>query len=64
MTSHRVRQPVSNILGIAHLLDVSGEMPQVELTKLSGFMKTSALLLDKYTDDLTHFTKELKSKKK
>ncbi len=52
MTSHGVRQPIANILGILQLLDKSVASPQ-EMTKLMAFMKQSVLALDVFTKKLT-----------
>ena len=52
MATHTVRQPISNILGIAHLLDGSIISPD-EMGQVIGYMKESVLALDAFTKDLT-----------
>jgi PAS domain S-box-containing protein len=54
MTSHGVRQPVANILGIIQLLDKSVTSP-AELKKLMDYIKEAALALDTFTKRLTVF---------
>ncbi len=54
MTSHGVRQPIANILGILQLLDKSVSSPQ-DMTKLMTYLKQSALALDVFTKKLTVF---------
>jgi signal transduction histidine kinase len=58
LTSHRVRQPVANILGIAQLLDSSGISPK-EFEQAVRYMKESALKLDAFTKELTTFIEQL-----
>jgi signal transduction histidine kinase len=63
MTSHRLRHPVSQILGISNLLDenvVSSE----DVKKITAYMKESALSLDAFTSELTSFINHLKVKGK
>lgn len=59
MASHRVRQPVSNILGLATLLDGT-TISIEELKEICGHMKASAILLDTFTKELTYFIRDLK----
>ncbi|MFM6975369.1 MAG: PAS domain-containing protein [Sphingobacteriaceae bacterium] len=59
ITSHKVRQPVSNILGLSALLD-SASISLEELKNISGYMKQSAIKLDNFTKELTNFIEELK----
>ena len=54
ITSHKVRQPVTQILGITNLLNCS-DSSKKELTKMCGFIKQSALSLDEFTKELTLF---------
>jgi PAS domain S-box-containing protein len=61
--SHKVRQPVVHILGIAGLLD-NKEIPMEELKKVVGYMKDSAGLLDNFTKELTNLTTEMKNRKR
>lgn len=63
ITSHKMRQPVAHILGIATVLDTSISS-QEELMKLIEFMKQSATTLDFYTKELTIFIHELEQKEK
>ena len=59
MTSHKVRQPVANILGVSNLLDNNLTSPD-ELGKIVGYMKQSAMSLDTFTKELTTFIQDLK----
>lgn len=61
MTSHKVRQPVSNILSFSELLD-SATISQVDLLQISQYMKQSAINLDVFTRELTLFIENLKKK--
>lgn len=54
MTSHGVRQPVANILGLIHLLDKMVTSPGEQM-KLIDHIKQSALALDEFTKKLTLF---------
>jgi len=56
--SHEVRIPVVNILGISNLLedsDIAGD----ELRMVAGSMKSSAVLLDQHTRNLTTYISSL-----
>jgi signal transduction histidine kinase len=61
MTSHRIRQPVANILGLSYLLDDSKNSTN-EIKVFMEFIKQSALVLDVYTQELTSYTFDLKKK--
>ncbi len=54
MTSHRFRQPITHILGVANLLGDT-EQSQEELRTIAGYMKTSAMSLDTYSRELTGY---------
>jgi hypothetical protein len=58
-TSHKVRQPVTNILGLSNLLD-NANISLDHLREITGYMKASAERLDDFTKELTHFIKNLK----
>lgn len=60
MTSHKVRQPVTQILGISNLLDkpVNSES---DLKVIAGGMKTAAISLDHFTRELTQFIQNMKT---
>ena len=63
ITSHRVRQPVTNILGISNQLDQTSNSQQ-EVKDCIEFIKQSALTLDTFTKELTIFISNLKQKGK
>lgn len=63
MTSHRLRQPVANILGMANLLDSFENSPE-DISRTIGYMKQSALLLDEFTKELSTFIELLGRKGK
>ena len=50
--SHKVRQPVVNILGLANLIDLEASC-KIELNQIMVFIKQSALSLDTFTKELT-----------
>lgn len=59
MTSHKVRQPVTNILGLSSLLD-NASISLEQLREITGYMKVSAERLDDFTKELTNFIQNLK----
>lgn len=59
--SHKVRQPVANILGIANLLD-NKTISIEELNKTVSYMKGSVLLLDNFIKELTTLTSDMKNR--
>ncbi len=58
--SHRVRQPICQIVGIASLLEIPNSVEEVK--KMVGYVKASASSLDIFTQDLTKMIKRLKDK--
>jgi PAS domain S-box-containing protein len=62
MTSHKIRQPIANILGLSNLLDRELNS-QEELKKIIDYMKESVLTLDTFTRDLTKFMSDLGKEK-
>jgi signal transduction histidine kinase len=63
ITSHKVRQPVANILGIANILDECINSP-IQLKRLVEHLQQSALTLDVFTKELTLFISDLDQKGK
>ncbi|TDD93658.1 CHASE3 domain-containing protein [Flavobacterium cellulosilyticum] len=63
MTSHRVRQPIANILGLADILHQSHSSP-LELKQIIIYIKESAFKLDVFTKELTDYMVNLNQKKK
>jgi PAS domain S-box-containing protein len=61
LTSHKVRQPIANILGLASILDESVNEPH-EVKKIVDYMKHSALNLDIFTHELNDFIHQEKRK--
>jgi PAS domain S-box-containing protein len=61
MTSHRVRQPIVNILGLSNALDESINDP-AELKEIVDYMKQSATDLEEFTHELNHFIQDSKEK--
>lgn len=61
MTSHRVRQPIVNILGLSNALDGSINDP-AELKEIVDYIKLSAINLEKFTHELNHFIQNSKDK--
>ena len=61
MTSHKLRSPIANILGVINHLEnitISGE----EVEEMKGFLKQFALSLDRLTRELTTFIYHEKSR--
>lgn len=61
--SHKVRQPIANILGLSNLLDETVTSAE-EIKKVAGYMKHSALSLDTFTKELTVKVNNIKEKSK
>lgn len=64
ITSHKVRQPVTQILGIANLIEESTDYTLQELRNIIGYVKKSALALDDFTKELTVTINTLKKEGK
>lgn len=62
MISHKVRQPIANILGIASLLDSQVNSPE-EILKMVDYINESTKSLDIFAKELTSFIEETKSQK-
>jgi signal transduction histidine kinase len=58
ITSHKVRQPVANIMGLSNILDECINSP-VQLTELVRYLNESAQSLDVFTQELTLFIRKL-----
>lgn len=52
MTSHQLRQPIAQIIGLSDLLENSSHS-EAEIHDVVGYMKQSASQLDAYTQDFT-----------
>ncbi len=63
MTSHKVRQPIAQILGLSNLLDQFLKSPK-KLKVIVEYIKESALTLDAYTKELTKFMSNMEKKVK
>jgi PAS domain S-box-containing protein len=63
MISHRLRQPIANLLGIASQLTNAINSPE-ELKTLVDYMKESAISLDLYTRELSTYIVDLDQKRK
>ena len=63
MTSHRVRQPIANILGLSDLLEQSLNSP-LELKQIIIYIKESILKLDVFTKEISGYMIDLNRKKK
>jgi PAS domain S-box-containing protein len=61
ITSHKIRQPVTQILGIANLLEQE-LVTESDLQKILAVYKTSAKSLDDFTRELTERLHEFKSR--
>jgi hypothetical protein len=63
MTSHKVRQPIANILGLSNLLGRYINSPD-DLKKLVTYMQESASVLNAFTVELTERMRDLAEKEK
>ena len=63
ITSHKVRQPVTNILGISFLMDQDLTSPE-DAEQFISYIKESAIVLDDCTKELTILIHSLKQMKK
>ena len=61
MTSHQVRQPVTQMLGMTSLIDRK-ECTQEDLLQISIYMKSSLNSLNQFTKELTQFLHELQDR--
>src|SRR5687767_12174336 len=52
MTSHKVRQPIAHILGLANVLDITANEPE-KLREIIEHIKKSVLELEAFTRELT-----------
>ena len=59
MTSLKVGQPVSNIIGLSDLLG-DETLAQIELKEICDFMRESAIQLEEFTTELTTYIQNLK----
>ncbi|MBU0695066.1 MAG: diguanylate cyclase, partial [Bacteroidetes bacterium] len=59
ITSHKVRQPIANILGLSDALELFAQSPE-DLKESIRHIKKSALILEGYTKELTQYIEELK----
>jgi signal transduction histidine kinase len=58
ITSHKVRKPVANILGLTNLLEQFIRSP-AKLRKMVNYLKLSAEQLDDFTKELTEFISQM-----
>lgn len=63
MTSHKVRQPVANILGITNIISNYINSP-AQLKTMVEYLRKSATSLDTFIDELTTFIYDLEQKGK
>ena len=63
LTSHKVRQPVANIIGFSDMLDQSINSSE-DIKQSIDCIKQSAITLDVFTRELTNFICELGQKNK
>jgi len=63
MTSHKVRQPVANILGITNIISNFINSP-AQIKKMINYLKQSATSLDIFIVELTDFISDLEQKGK
>ena len=61
MTSHKLRVPITNIMGMAEVLEQSLSAPE-KLKKIVDYIKKSAIILDDFTKELAVTMEDTKSK--
>ena len=59
MTSHKVRQPIVNIMGMSNILNTTDNSKE-DLIKITEYMRHSVDSLDKFTRELTDYIVDLK----
>ena len=64
ITSHKVRQPIAQILGISMLLELTTDYSFDEVKEIVGYIKNSARSLDDFTKELSQFMDDLRAKTK
>ena len=63
MTSHSVRHPITQILGLVSALE-NENLEQIEQRELLTYLKQSAVSLDLFTKELTSFMNNLRKEDK
>jgi hypothetical protein len=63
ITSHKVRLPVANILGITSIIGGFLDAP-VQLRKMIIYLKRSATSLDEFIQELTEFINDKEEKRR
>lgn len=61
VTSHKVRQPITQILGLSNLLEKDVHSPE-DLKRITLYMKNSLRSLDQFTKDLTKLLNDLQDR--
>ena len=63
ITSHKIRQPITQIIGLSSLMDTLSDSPE-QLKEMTGYIQESAHSLDNFTRELTSFiyAQEIKHK--
>ena len=56
MISHRVRQPIANIIGLSNLLEDHTDSKKV--SEIVSYIKESSVVLDDFTRELTEYISE------
>ncbi len=64
MTSHKVRQPIAQIIGISKLIDQSTNYSEDKFKIIIAFIRPCVLALDDFTKELTTFMSDLQNSKK
>ncbi|MBI3220726.1 MAG: PAS domain-containing protein [Bacteroidetes bacterium] len=59
--SHKVRKPISNILGVSNLLEAK-LINELEVQKFASYIKDSVVLLDQFTKEMTALVYEYRQK--
>ncbi|MFC4816637.1 PAS domain S-box protein [Flavobacterium sp. GCM10023249] len=62
MTSHRVRSPLVRCLGIMNLIEDGAELKHEDMKKLVSNLKSSAIELNLFTEELTTHMSQLEKK--
>ena len=62
--SHKVRKPVTNLVGLMNIVEDEYDISQEELVEIVNFYKTSVIELDEFTKELAHFIYDIDQKNK
>jgi len=62
MTSHRIRGPLTRCMGLMNLMEDEESLDENELKEVLGYLKSSAVELNVFTEELTVYMSKLEKK--